>query len=356
MTDAQAASVSKQVDSYLRVSKLVACSESGFIGLTDYVKGTCCLECSEEELYVVTAMCFLGPGSIGRAIDGPAYGAISYPPEILRDQLLNLIHNNMQNVKSILSRVFEFTIAFGCGKWRTVRKNDDSWDGRWQGAFRALAGLSMSAVIRSNAKLAQPGWVVGFPNRELVDLTGDSHRLAHSLIHPLGALHVGEKHKLCISRSMEETVVKIDSFKRSIPPGGRFDFFANKPILLCPTNGKKSIAASEGKRVIVMSLDEKTTVSVAGEGERPRTELKDGEDVLVEGPFSLNNIVCGCGNVNCLDRHALSGWDPYTASNNGKQISLTSFVSSAIVGPDIDIKTNTFVQGMYYPLLCCEGF
>ncbi len=360
MTNAQAAKHTDFVRSYLRGYIINVRSEDHFERMVDYVRDRGGPGCDKDDLRVCAAMSLLGPGSLGEtnALETKVdrfYGAATCPPEVLRNQLLGILRDTIPDDSERNACVREFAIAFGCGKWRKPAKDRDTWEARWQGAFRALIGLVNSGVAKSNDWMGQPGKVVGYPERDPDDFASDSCRLAWRVVHPLASLHIKQDDNLRVSRDTIGTRAAASGFKCRIPAGVKLVFSADRPALVRGSRDR-AIQIDLKDRVIVLALDDGVTVSVDKGKKRPRLELSAGESASIDGPVRLIFSRCGCGNVNCENRHSLAHWDPTARSKKGERITLASFIASAVVGPEVNIKTGSFVAGMYYPLLCWEGF
>jgi hypothetical protein len=58
---------------------------------------------------------------------------------------------------------------------------------------------------------------------------------------------------------------------------------------------------------------------------------------------------CTCGALACDEQHRLAAWNLLKMP---AEETLSSFLASAVKGPSRAIHINSFIQGMYYALLC----
>jgi hypothetical protein len=80
-----------------------------------------------------------------------------------------------------------------------------------------------------------------------------------------------------------------------------------------------------------------------------RLTLKAGDAAEIRGPRTLLLWSCRCGHEKCVERHRLDSWDPSSG------ITLWSYITSAIKGPQVTIQAGSFLAGMYSSLLATEG-
>lgn len=113
----------------------------------------------------------------------------------------------------------------------------------------------------------------------------------------------------------------------------------------------------EGQRMILRVMDRsKAQIQLAeAVGENmggPTLNFGPDDEVWLENRASHSVIEawsCTCGTLHCGSRHRLDGWDPRTMP---AEMTLRSFLGNAIKGRSPQLHINSFIQGMYYALLC----
>ena len=326
----------------------------------------------DDELSVVIAMCWLGPGGVG------------IPPVDLREELLGILRQTLSEGEERLSRVMEFVVAYGCGKWRQVQPGKNGWEQRWPGAMRGLVRGLQPAVEQSNRWLTQH--VVGFPKdrgRTLDDafpedtpLWSDAWLLGQRLIRPEHPMQLEDGEMLTLeglaeeeqtstisgvewrlSESQEEGQEGQGEQEGIVPPGAK--------MVWQVVAGDSPLAFSHGATlpldpetlVIVLARDEDAIVKAVAAGKK-EARLKATQTTHSDGPLALAVWECTCGTTYCQERHQLRSWEPdQQVKKKEKESGLTlwDFVASAVKGPQPNIQTGSFVAGMYFSLLASEG-
>ncbi|MGE0825532.1 MAG: RNA polymerase sigma factor [Candidatus Binatia bacterium] len=85
---------------------------------------------AEDSLRVVITMSVLGPTSA------------HIPPASLREELVDILHQLIPDEKTRLERIWDVTVAYGCGTWRELPDEavpSHGWEQRWQAALDQLA-------------------------------------------------------------------------------------------------------------------------------------------------------------------------------------------------------------------------
>jgi hypothetical protein len=157
MTDENAHILQQRVTSYIESKDGRTLDIGSSSHLTLLVQYACkgVSAAPEDEIWMTVAMCWLGPP--------PSAGI---PPAFLREELYQVMQQLVPDEQERLERIMEFTIAYGCGKWREVRPGAGGWEHRWQGAMRGLVRALEPATAQSNRWLAEH--VVGFPQERHV--------------------------------------------------------------------------------------------------------------------------------------------------------------------------------------------
>jgi hypothetical protein len=118
-------------------------------------------EVTEDSLRALIAMSVLGPQSAG------------IPPQPLHDELLAILRQFLPDEKIRLERVWDVTIAYGCGTWRELPNQTTSsqgWEQQWQGAMDQLAThvfgwlKAMAAWLHFDVQLKGYAFQTPFPN------------------------------------------------------------------------------------------------------------------------------------------------------------------------------------------------
>jgi hypothetical protein len=318
---------------------------------------------AEEALWIVVAMCWLGPWRAG------------IPPLSMREQLQQLLRQYAEDEHARLMRVMEIVIAYGCGKWRQVQPGSGGWEHRWQGAIRGLVRAAEPAIAQANRWLA--AHVVGFPkDRQGVPTGAFSGNLADwSDAWVLGIhlacpekpliLHADENLTLECSTQGVEFFTTDQDYRLLIPPGAKGVWAIQENPAVIELSQGQTLPLPAHTTIIFIVRDDDVLLKVATEGREHQARLRMGDTAALPGPAMLSLRECTCGTTHCTERHRLAAWDPAQrvqrteaeGQQAKKEVALTlwDYVASAIKGPQATIKTGAFVQGMYFPLLAQEG-
>ena len=328
-------------------------------------------EDAEVVLRSVVAMCWLGPHGAG------------FPPKAIRDQLLAILRQSVPDRQLRKDRVMEFVIAYGCGKWREVQQGQQSherWGMRWQGALRGLVRALEPAVEQSNRWLA--AHVAGFPHDrshpqdeaspEDTATWSDAWLLGIRLVRPDHELVADEGWSLeCVSTQADhaqtsglEFCSANQDYQQTIPAGAKavWTVQAGHGGMILPH--EQPLPLTSGATLLVLVRDEDAILKTITAEHNQQTRLKAGEVAQITGAMTIVMWECTCGTTHCQERHRLDRWEPtqmiLKASKTGDQktntaLTLWDFVASAVKGPQPRIKTGSFVQGVYFPLLAHEG-
>ncbi len=347
--------IQEEVEKYCKKKSLKFGDFQSFQYLVDYMKKAIPTafhsipkSIPEDELRMVIAMCWLGPDPI-------RYGSL---PAFMCENLLSFLQKEIPDKAKRLEHIMEFVIAYGCGRFRTLDKASQGWDGSWPNAVIALAATLVLPPLRDCNQWLERN-VVGFPqprNSQPLQPQDDAltnvNTLALILIDPEQAKYIQDHQQIKLICTPGGTKIKIPKQSQhctdyDILPGAKFVCTIQNPTQN-PTQlwlSDRSISIAPGTKLIVSAHDEVTWITIGNS----RFTLKLREEASLEGPFSILIWACSCGHIHCQDRHRIVGWKP---NDNGKKITLRSFVSSAIKGPTLELKTNSFVQGMYFAFLC----
>lgn len=366
MTDEETRSVYEQVETFLanREGRTLDIGNPEHLTLLGNAVRSVCSDVEEDELLLVTAMCWLGPLEAGP------------PPRALREELLTYLRQNENSAKERIERIMEFVIAYGCGKWRTIESGYGGWAQRWQGAVRGLVRALEPAVGQANRWLAEH--VVGFPkdrhiphDSQFIEDTAtwsDAWMLANKFVRPADRLCLEEGETLTISCTEEGTECTVidQDYQQFIPPGAKALWTVQEPETTTLFTDQSSLAVTSGTTFLLVARDEDVLIKAALDTQNQQTHLKIGEEAAMQGPLTLSVWECTCGTTHCEERHRLEAWNPVqrvqkTVTEAGSRkreeatLTLWNFVASAVKGPQMRIQTGSFVQGIYFPLLSQEG-
>ncbi len=364
MTDEHAQIVRQRVENYLSSKDgrtLDIGSPSHLALLVQHARNDD--ELPEDELRLTVAMCWLGPP--------PTEGI---PPTSMREELQKVISEAVPDTQERLERVMEFVIAYGCGKWREVQSGFGGWRHRWQGAMRGLARALEPAVAQANRWLAQH--VVGFPqtrhlawSEHFTEDTGvwsDAWLLAARVTRPEQALQVHAQEILTIACTQEGTDLQVaeQEYQSFIPPGAKAVWTVKEtqgPVFI---SAAQTLPLSAATTLLFIVRDEDMILKAATAVQEQQIRLKIGEAVELAGPLAFSVRECTCGTTHCMGRHRLTAWNPRqiiqrTGAATGQKVdaalTLWDYLASAVKGPQANLKTGAFVQGMYFPVLAKEG-
>jgi CarD-like protein len=338
MNDRESEEVRRSVEDFLRGQAeqgLDVGKKDHFERLLSYVRCFLTGQPADDDLRMVTAMCWLGPRA-------------GIPPEPQREELLQIMRTSEPEPDLRSRRAMEFVIAYGCGKWRKVEPGAGEWRERWPGAIQGLQRALEPAVKECDRWLRVRARVVGYPQRAQDDLAGDAWMLALRLVHAEKPLHL-----ICDALSLRCTddgaQLEASGYSDSVPNGAKavFAVKGRQADLHMPDTDVPALDV--GSRVVVAARDDDTRIQVISNDSSKRSRLRLWEGASITGPTLLAFWTCSCGHLHCAQRHRLEAWDP-------GQVSLWSFVASAIKGPQPSIQLGSFIAGMYFPLLAKEGF
>lgn len=349
MTDDQAQVVQEAVEQYLGSQQ-----GRGFdVGLPQHFTRLVAAvaprvgEVAADALHVVTAICLLG--------SGPAAGLAASPPATMRDELFALVQRSVPEPQQRLERTLEFAIAYGCGKWRQGPLEDVGWAARWPGAWSALTRAMIGAVRESDRWLRTH--VVGYPPKDADTLWHEATWLAWRLIRPEQRHRVPPGQTIHIASTADDPASTAVVLPRLAVPGWADDtrvpgskavwtLVAGEATLRLPET--RFLGLPEGTKIIISELEDAVHLHIEpGErGTTTRVQVRRGDTarVMARDAFELAIWECTCGTTHCVERHRLEAWE-------STQLSLWTFVASAVKGPQPTIQTGSFVQGMYFPLL-----
>jgi hypothetical protein len=335
VTDDETRTAQRRVEDYLRgqdARGFDVGNPQHFEQLVNRVK-TVLPHVAEDDLRVVTATCWLGPEFAG------------IPPPAMRDELLSILRRLVPDQPERLGRVMEFAIAYGCGRWRAAVGS--AWDDLWDNAVYGLARAAEPAVSEADRWLQTH--VVGYPSRSRDDLQGEARTLAMRLVRPEKPLHIDREQSFHIVCTDDDTRIE-GVYEDLIPPGAKAVFAVAQGVAeLMPPQGQP-LALLAGTKVIVSARDEEARIEAQLGEATQRARLRVNETAQVQPADDLTLVIwrCTCGNQHCGERHRLETWDPI-------QVSLWAFVASAVKGPQPNIQTGSFAQGVEFALLAKEG-
>jgi hypothetical protein len=290
---------------------------------------------NDDDLRMVTAMCWLGPRS-------------GVPPESQREALLQIMRQVEPEADVRSRRVMEFVIAYGCGKWRKPQTGSGDWQERWPGAIQGIQRVLEPAVKEADRWLRVRARVVGYPQRSQEELAGDAWMLALRLIHAEKPLHLLYE-PLSLDFTDDGALLDGPDYSDRVPTGAKAVFAVEDRRAVLHMPDKEVSALDVGSKVIVAARDDELRIQTTSSDSSKRSQLGLWEGASITGPSVLKFWTCTCGHLHCAQRHRLEAWDP-------AQVSLWSFAASAVKGPQASIQLGSFIAGMYFPLLAKEGF
>ncbi|MBN2533115.1 MAG: hypothetical protein JXB88_09490 [Spirochaetales bacterium] len=289
---------------------------------------------SEPDIFaLITAICWIGPSNTGPL------------PETIWSTIYDRIVLSIK-FDDRIDRVIDFVIAFGCGKWRKVREGtSNSWYHIWPGARKILADIAERA-IRKKANPWLKNSVKGFPDMGKADIRHYVHFFIEKLLFPEFTMPVLENESFIIECSDQgATLKKNREIMNMILPGMKYVFSANmeKAEMEIET-GKKHI--SFDYPIVITPGNKKVYILLYENNKKKPFIMNQNELCKLKGPFTLKRWECSCGYIHCGIRHRLSEWKP--------EIKLKDFVYSALKGVVKEIKTNSFINSMYFPDLAID--
>jgi len=263
-------------------------------------------------------------------------------------------------------RVKEIAIGYGCGAWRAGQPPAGAWSGDWPRAWIELAREVERPVLEVLEWLSDrviglprnPYWRANPDGREIVE--EHAAELATTLARPLTPLHsLCENDTFDIAHLPDGATLRWSrTLSAHVRPGARAVLEKADPdevVLTGPQLQSQNFEGPEGAVLKVLARDDQTRVMPPA----PQREIRLLEDqhVSVAGAARMRRVNCGCGNVNCGQRHRLGEWRP-------AQETLWSFLASAVKGPGprshaktqrTQLQAKGLVTGTYFPLLCQQG-
>ncbi|EGV16233.1 hypothetical protein [Thiocapsa marina] len=242
--------------------------------------------------------------------------------------------------------------AYGCGWARRVAPTATGWDGRWDRAQAALHALVARFVGDAAKQLERAG--IRFPYEPDTAFAADL--LIIRLYRPLSTLPLDEAQALYITCTEDGAQVTCgEDHEELIPAGAKavYDVRHDKagPPRLRRGENTLTLAPDHASVLRVTAMDLETRITLTAGNREKTLKLAPSEILELAGPVTLDVLECTCGHWRCAERHRLSGWQPDAA-----EISLASFVASAVKGPGRTLRTGTFPQGMLFALWSREGF
>jgi hypothetical protein len=246
----------------------------------------------------------------------------------------------------------DLVTAYGCGWQRSIAPWDSGWDGRWDRALTALHALVARFVKDAAQQLGHLG--VRFPYEPDEAFAADL--LMIRLYRPLSPLPVDEAQGLCITCTKEGAQVVCGEVHEELVPAGAKAVYAVRHGITGPPRLRRgehpiTLAPDHVSVLRVTAMDFETRITLTADQRKKTLKLTPSETLVLAGPASLDVLECTCGHRRCAERHRLAGWQPHAA-----EISLASFVASAVKGPGRTLRTGTFQQGMLFALWSREGF
>jgi hypothetical protein len=365
MTDDQVAALQQSVEHYLGGKAgrtLDIGAPAHFVTLVEAVRSAVA-HVAEDTLWLVVAMCWLGPRRAG------------IPPASMREQIQELLRQHAPDEQTRIERVMEIVIAYGCGKWRQVRAGSGGWEQRWQGAMRGLVRALEPAIAQANRWLA--AHVVGFPQERQNSFGGassgntadwsDAWLLGTRFVCPEKAFVLRDSEELTVECSTRGTELRAaeQGYQFFIPPGTKVLWTVQECAGAVELPHGQTLSLPEQTTVLLIARDDDVILKSATEGYEQQARLRLGESATLAGPATISLRECTCGTTHCIERHRLANWNPLqpvqkteTAMDRPKIegfVTLWDCLASAVKGPQANVKTGAFVQGMYFPLLAQEG-
>jgi hypothetical protein len=293
----------------------------------------------------------------------------------MQEQIGELLRHYASREQTRLERAMEIVIAYGCGKWREPSSGSGGWEHRWQGAMRGLVRAMEPAVAQANRWLA--AHVVGFPQERKGAPAGvssanitewsDAWLLATRFVAPekMFALQNDEVLTLeCTTRGVE-LVAPEQGYQFFVSPGAKVLWTMKESARAVELPHGQLLPLSAQTTVLLIVRDDDAILKATANSQERQARLKTGESATLTGPAMMNLRECTCGTTHCIERHRLAGWNPLqhvqkmeaseTKSKTEGSLTLWNCLASAVKGPQANIKTGAFVQGMYFPLLAQEG-
>src|SRR5262249_4013365 len=202
-------------------------------------------------------------------------------------------------------RVMEFTIAYGCGKWRQVRPGSGGWEQRWQGAMRGLVRALEPAVEQANRWLADH--VVGFPQDRSVSYAesfpedtavwSDAWILATQFVRPEYPLLLQEEDDLTLECTFGGTQLSApaQAYQTTVPPGAKAVWTVQESDGALALPRSPSLPLVADMKVLLVARDEDAILKTALDTRGQQVRLKIGEAASLKGLITLVLWECTCG-------------------------------------------------------------
>lgn len=168
-----------------------------------------------------------------------------------------------------------------------------------------------------------------------------------------------------IPRVALEVVADAQGYQLSIPPGAKAVWTVQECAGTVELLHGQSFPLSPRTTVLLLARDDDAILKVATDDHEQQGRLRTGESATLTGPATMSLRECACGTTHCIERHRLAGWNPLqpalktqvstTRAKIEGFVTLWDCLASAVKGPQAQLKTGAFVQGMYFPLLAQEG-
>ncbi|MEN8131928.1 MAG: hypothetical protein ABFS45_17450 [Pseudomonadota bacterium] len=295
-----------------------------------------------HELEMVAAMGWLGPRT-------------GFPPSDMRADLFERFRQvNQQRWKTEARRkcILGLVTAYGCGWARNINSPTEGWNGQWEGARVALTRVIAHSVQDAYNQLEEQQVGIEFPEPSY-----DAAILAIRLLKPLSHIDVDPDKALRIeSGEINSRITIAGRVETDLPPGSKavYTYKGARRGALISKDGRPPIPLLSGAKIVVESRDGGTRPKVSfNNGLKARElPLKPGQSAVIEGPASFEVWECTCGWKHCHQKHRLAAWSP-----EGPTRFLTNFIASAVKGPQLRIRANSFLQqSMLGALWAREGF
>jgi predicted DNA-binding protein (UPF0251 family) len=120
-------------------------------------------ELAEDDFRVGIALSWFGPADAGA------------PPATLREDILDLLQQDVPDEETRRARSTEIIIAYGCGNWRQIPKGGGSWEHRWPRALNWVTQhvrgwiKATAAWLHFEVQLKGYAFVAPFPSRETAE-------------------------------------------------------------------------------------------------------------------------------------------------------------------------------------------
>jgi len=353
MTDEEAQVVWQTIMDYLHEYPKTLPNRD-WLKVVTHIRGNTACHCDEDDLRMVVAMSLLGPHD-------------SCPPGDLRNQLLCKMRNlQQQTAQNQLDRVFEYTLAWGCGWDRKTARGGD-WYDVWGDAVSELAKTLVKFVKQTDLWVAALLELHKYGVKQgIQEWSREAIFLANWLAEPLASLPIGQNESLILTWTRDG--FEDADYYRQVPSGGKVVFSFDSQATVAFKAGSvaqvayfnqhgNQVNCGSGAIMRLASYDGFGSCQIWSEDKRDRdhvltnVELKPYDSLEIPGPAQVSRWLCGCGNERCADRHRMSSWKPL----DRRAGSLWSFGASAVKGPHVRFKPKTYIAGMKAALLANMG-